>query len=103
MKHSEQLNSLLSRYFSRKLGPDDLRKELKKQTEEGREFMIREAQLKSIDTISLSSSEADSKKCHRGILAVEAPKEAGNCTTIELNLNSIESLRQHYKGICRRH
>jgi hypothetical protein len=97
LQYSEQLNSLLSDYFRRYLSPEDLCRELKKQKEEAREFMIREAQFRLLDTISLSSSEIDFERQRGGILAVEALKAEGNYTNVELNLNSIESLLRQYR------
>jgi len=97
LKYSEQLDSLLADYFTGKLSPDDLWRELKKHKEEGRGFVIREAQLRLIDTISLSGSEPDFEKRRSAILAAETLKDEGNYAALELGLNSIESLRQQYR------
>jgi uncharacterized protein YjaZ len=97
MKYSEQLTSWLADYFTGELGIEELWRELKQQKEEGREFMIREAQLKLIDAIKLMSSQADFAKIRSGILTLETLKNEGNYTTLEAELNSIESLCQQYQ------
>jgi len=97
LKHSQHLASVLSDYFTAKLTPEDLWKELRTQKEEGREFLLREAQLKLIDAINLSGSERDFDRQRRGILAVETLKSEPNYTALEQSLGSIQNLRRQYK------
>jgi len=97
LKHTEALASMLADYFTGELSPEDLWRELKKQKEEGRGFMLKEAQLKLIEAITLSSSEADFERERRGILAVETIKDEGNYTNLETSLESIASLRRQYR------
>ena len=96
LKYSQHLASVLSDYFTAKLSPEDLWQELRKQKEEGREFLLREAQLKLIDAINLSGSERDFDRQRRGILAVETLKSESNYTALEQSLNSIQNLRRKY-------
>jgi hypothetical protein len=96
LKHSQHLASILSDYFTAKLSPEDLWQELRKQKEEGGEFLLREAQLKLIDAISLSGSDRDFDRQRRGILAVETLKSEGNYTALEQSLDSIQNLRRQY-------
>jgi hypothetical protein len=96
VKYSQQLASILSDYFTGKLSPEDLWKELKTQKEEGREFLLREAQLKLIDAINLPGSENDFDRQRRGILAVETLKSENNYTALEQSLDFIQNLRRQY-------
>jgi len=98
LKHLQYLTSVLSDYFTAKLSLQDLWKELRTQKEEGREFLLREAQLKLIDAINLSGSERDFNRQRRGILAVETLKSESNYTTLEQSLNSIQNLRRQYRS-----
>lgn len=97
LKYSQRLVSILADYFTDKLSPEDLWKELRMQKEEGREFLLKEAQLKLIDAINLASSEKDFDRQRSGILAVETLKDEGNYTSLEQSLDSIQNLRQQYK------
>lgn len=96
VKYSRQLAYLLSDYFTGKLSPEDLWTELKRQKEAGREFLLREAQLKLIDAIKLAGSELDFDRQRRAILAVETLKDENNYTAVEQTLDSIQNLRRQY-------
>ncbi len=97
LRNSEQLTPLLADYFTGKIRPEDLWQELKKQKDAGKEPMVKEAQARLIDAMSLSSADADFARARSGILALETIKESGNYTTLELRLNSLETLRQQYR------
>lgn len=97
LKYSQHLASVLSDYFTARLSPEDLWKELRKQKEEGREFLLREAQLKLIDAINLAGTERDFDRHRRGILAVETLKNESNYTALEQSLDSIQNLRRQYR------
>jgi hypothetical protein len=97
LKYSQHLASVLADYFTANLSPEDLWKELKTQKEEGREFLVREAQLKLIDAINLQGSERDFGRRCRGILALETLKNEGNYTNLEQSLSSIRNLRRQYR------
>jgi len=97
LKYLEQLTSLLAEYFTNEFSLDDLWKELKKHKDAGRVFMLFDAQLKLLEAISLSGSEADFDKVRRGILAIETLKEEGDYTALEQDMNSIDNLRRQYR------
>jgi len=97
LKYSRHLASVLSDYFTAKLSPEDLWKELRTQKEEGRGFLLREAQLKLIDAINLSGNERDFDRQRRGILAVETLKDESSYTALEQGLDSIQNLRRQYR------
>jgi hypothetical protein len=97
LKDSEQLAQLLSDYFTGKLSPEDLWMTLKGYKDEGKESMIREAQLGLVNALALESSDLDFERCRNGLLAVETLKGQGQYLDLERNLNSIQSLRQQYR------
>jgi len=97
LKYSEQLDSLMARYFTNDLSPDDLWKQLKEHKEAGREFMLKGAQVKMLDVLSLSSSDADFDRLRRGILAVETLKDEGDYSMLEQDLSRMENLRRQYR------
>ena len=97
LKHSEELTRLLSDYFTGKLSPEDLWMALKGYKDQGKEFIIKEAQLSLIDALGLESSDLDFERHRDGILAVETLKGEGQYLDLERNLNSIQSLCQQYK------
>ncbi|RLC62043.1 MAG: hypothetical protein DRI01_07520 [Chloroflexi bacterium] len=97
LKYSQHLASVLSDYFTAKMSPEGLWKELKIQKEEGREFLLREAQLRLIDAINLSGSERDFERQRRGILAVETLKSESSYTNLEQSLDTIQNLLRQYR------
>jgi hypothetical protein len=97
LKLSEELKFLLADYFTNKLGADELWLQLRKFKEDGKEFLIGEAQLRLIDAVSLGSNNIDFERCRAGILGCETLKEQNRYSELELNLDAIESLRQQYQ------
>ncbi|MBI2849314.1 MAG: hypothetical protein HYX88_04210 [Chloroflexi bacterium] len=96
MRSSGELNSLLSEYFNGDVSLDDFWKKLKVHQEEGRGFLVREAQARLIDTLRLQMTQFDFEERRKAILAMETIKGEGAYSTLELTLNSMESLRQEY-------
>jgi len=88
LQYSKQLADLLAEYFTNELSPDDLWKELKRHKNEGRGFILKDAQLRILDAMKLSSSDADIEKLRRGLLAVETIKEDGDYASLEHELES---------------
>jgi hypothetical protein len=97
LKYAGQLNSLLAEYYTNKLSPEDLWKELKKYKEEGQISMLPEAQLKLLETLNLSLSDADFENRRKAILAIQTLKDNADYLRLEQALKSIESIRQQYR------
>jgi len=97
LRDSEELIHLLSDYFTGKLTPEDLWMTLKGYKDQGKEFMLKEAQLSLINALGLESSDLDFERHRSGILAVETLKGEGQYLDLERNLDSIQSLRQQYR------
>ena len=97
MEGSEQLNSLLSGFYRGQIGSEDLWRRLKEYKEQGKESLLKEAQMKLVNSISLGNAVADFQKRKEGILAIEALKEDQNTSVLELSLNSLEVLQNRYR------
>jgi hypothetical protein len=97
MKDLEQLTSLLSGFYKSEITPEALWKELKDYKDMGKGYLLKEAQIKLIDSLSMAGDEIELQKRGRGILAIETLKENQNTATIEQSLDMIEGLRIRQK------
>jgi hypothetical protein len=95
MVDSEKVNSLLSEFYQGQIDPESLWKRLK---EEGKPSLLREAQIKLVDSLSFGSTPAELQRKRDGILAIETLKEEQNTSIVELNLNLIEDLQKRYRA-----
>jgi hypothetical protein len=94
MLDSEKVNSLLSEFYQGQINPESLWKKLK---EEGKPSLLKEAQLRLVDSLSFGSNPAELQRKREGILAIETLKKEQNTSTIELNLNRMEDLQKRYR------
>ena len=92
---SERADSLLSEFYRGQIDSDGLWKKLK---EEGKPSLLREVQIRLLDSLSFGSTPAELEKKRKGILAVEALKKQPNTSVIELNLSFLENLQKRYKA-----
>ena len=95
MVDSERVNSLLSEFYQGQIDPESLWKRLK---EEGRPSLLREAQIRLIDSLSFGSTPAELQRKREGILAIETLKEEQNTSIVELNLNLMEDLQKKHRA-----
>lgn len=86
-------DSLLSGFYQGKIDPESLWNRLKK---EGRPSLLKEAQTRLIDSISLGNTPAELQKRKEAILAVETLKKEQNTPVVELNLRMMEDLQKRY-------
>jgi len=93
MADSDRVNSLLSEFYQGQIDPESLWKRLKK---EGRPSLLREAQVRLIDSLSFGSTSAELQRRREGILAIETLKDEQNTSIVELNLNLMEDLQKRY-------
>jgi len=91
----EKVNSLLSEFYQGQIDPEKLWKRLK---EEGKPSLLREAQMRLIDSLNFGSTPAELQRKRDGILAIETLKEEQNTSVVDLNLNMIEDLQNRYKA-----
>ncbi len=94
MADSEKVNSILSEFYQGQIDPESLWKRLK---EEGKPSILKESQLKLIDSFSFGSTPAELKRKRDGILAIETLKKQQNTSVIEMNLNLAEKLQKRYQ------
>jgi len=92
---SEKVNSLLSKFYQGQIDPESLWKRLK---EEGKPSLLREAQMKLVDSLSFGSTPAELQRKKDGVLAIEILKKEQNTSIIELNLNLMEDLQKRYRA-----
>jgi hypothetical protein len=92
--NSEKVNSILSQFYQGQIDPENLWKKLK---EEGKQSLLREAQVRMVDSLSFGSSSAELQRKRDGILAIESLKQQQNTPAIELNLKRMEDLQKKYK------
>ncbi|MCK4402490.1 MAG: hypothetical protein KAV98_01795 [Dehalococcoidia bacterium] len=99
MRRSSELDSLLSQYFKGAISSEDLWIELKSLKEQCSESIVKEAQIKLVDTLRLQMSQEDFEQRRSAILAIETMKHEGKYSSLELVLISIEALRQKYTQV----
>jgi hypothetical protein len=95
MVDSEKVNSLLSEFYQGQIDPESLWKRLKR---EGKPSLLREAQVRLVDSLSFGSMPPELQRKRDGILAIETLKEEPNTSIIELNLNLMEDLQKRDKA-----
>ncbi len=95
MVDDEKVNSLLSGFYLGQIDSDNLWKKLK---EESKPSLLREAQMRLIDSLSFGTTPIELQRKWDGILAIETLKEEQNTSTVELNLNLMEDLQKRYKA-----
>jgi hypothetical protein len=93
MKESEKLRAFLAEFHRGELGSDELWQSLKG----SRPPLLREAQLKLIDSISLADSPSEFQKRRDGVLAIETLKEEQNTSMAEQALASIGAVQERSK------
>ena len=94
MVDSEKVNSLLLEFYQGRITPESLWQKLK---EEGKPPILREAQIKLIDSLSFGSTTAELYKRRDGILAIETLKEEPNTSIVELQINLMEDLQKRHR------
>lgn len=92
---SEKVDSLLSEFYQGQIDPENLWKRLK---EAGKPSLLKEAQVRLLDSLSFGSTPAELQRKRDGILAIETLKQEQNTPTIELNLKRIGDLQKRYRA-----
>jgi len=91
MRESEKVGSLLLEFHQGRIDPESLWKRLK---ETGKPALLKEAQERLIDSLTMGSAAAELHRKKDGILAIETLKEEQNTSVIELSLKLMEDLRR---------
>jgi hypothetical protein len=95
MVDAEKVNSILSEFYLGQIDPDNLWKKLK---EENNPSLLREAQVRLIDSLSFGSTSVELQRKRDGILAIETLKEQQNASIVELHLDLMEDLQKRHKA-----
>ena len=95
MLDSEKVNSLLSEFYQGQIDPEGLWNRLKN---EGNPSLLREAQVRLVDSLRFGIPAAELQRNREGILALETLKKEQNTSVIELNLNRMEELQKRYRA-----
>jgi hypothetical protein len=95
MLDSEKVDSLLSEFYQGQIDPESLWKRLK---EEGKPSLLREAQLRLVDSLGFGITPAELQRKRDGILAMESLKKGQNTSVIELSLKRMEDLQKRYRA-----
>ncbi|MHC1578238.1 MAG: hypothetical protein ACXQTH_00615 [Dehalococcoidia bacterium] len=95
VRDSEEVNSLLLEFHQGHIDPESLWKRLK---EQGKPSLLREAQVRLIDSLTMGSATGELQRKKDGILAIETLKEEQNTSIIELNLKLMEDLRERHRA-----
>jgi hypothetical protein len=95
MLDSEKVDSLLSEFYQGQIDPESLWKRLK---EEGKPSLLREAQLRLVDSVGFGITPAELQRKRDGILAMESLKKGQNTSVIELSLKRMEDLQKRYRA-----
>ncbi len=91
IKGMEKLRDLLSKFYKGELTPEELANKL-----ENKEFLIKEAQLKIIDSLSLQISSPDFKKRGKALLTLEKTKAQGKYQQLKTEINFLGELIKKY-------
>jgi hypothetical protein len=95
MVDSERVNSLLSEFYQGQIDAESLWKRLK---EESRPSLLREAQIRLIDSLNFGSTPVELQRRREGILAIETLKGEQNTSIVEQNLNMMEDLQKRHSA-----
>lgn len=97
IKGMEKVKSMLSDFYQEKLTPEDFVQKLKTCAPEQRNFLIKETELKLIDSFSLQISASDFVKRGKCILALERAKTANKHAQVKAEINFLGSLIKKYR------
>lgn len=93
IKDEEKIKLLLTEFYRGDLEKDRLLQELKN----SKPPLLREVQLKIVDSLGLKSSPGNFQQRMDGIIAIETLKKKKNITAIKSMLNSIKTLQKKYE------
>ena len=97
IKALDELGSLLSAYYKGEVDSEGLWKELKGRKEEGKGYLLKEAQIRLMESLGLGSADSELQRRREGVLAIETIKEEQNITALEAGLNSLIVLKKRYR------
>lgn len=96
MRDSEVVDSLLAGFYRDEFDSEGLWRRLKEVHEAGKGHLLREVQLRLIDSLSLNSGSADVQRRKEGVLALEGLKDEQHTSALEGGVNAIADLQRRY-------
>jgi hypothetical protein len=92
---SVKVDSILSEFYQGQIDSESLWKRLK---EEAKPSLLKEAQMKLIDSLSFESTPVELQRKRDAILAIETLKGEQNTAIVEQNLNLVGDLQSRYRA-----
>jgi hypothetical protein len=92
---SEKVDSILSEFYQGQIDSESLWKRLK---EEAKPSLLKEAQIKLIDSLSFESTPGELQRKRDAILAIETLKGEQNTAIVERNLDLVGDLQRKYRS-----
>ena len=99
LSYEREVEDFLAPFFAGTSSADELWQQVKDRVQkEGSDF-LRRTQHRLLDSIRLSTSDADFKRYSDTLLGLETLKDSSSYSTIEMLLGSIASLRQRHADV----
>jgi hypothetical protein len=95
MRDSEKVNSILSGFYQGQIDPESLWKKLK---DEGKPSLLREVQVRMVDSLGFGTSSTELQKRRDGVLAIESLKKERNTSMVEMNFRRMGDLQNKYRA-----
>lgn len=96
MKDNEALSTLVSDYFKGDLTTDDLWQKLKGYKDTGRVDVLKDVQIKILDSVRFNMGEEELNRQKKGLIAVESLKEQPDMTLLEQGFDGLANLKRQY-------
>jgi len=98
MRNSDKIDAILSEFYSSKIDADGLWEKLKDHISHGgNASLLRDIQIRLIDSLKLESPREDFIKRADAVLAIETIKDVQNTSAVEQCLHSLNKLRKNYE------
>jgi len=92
---SEKADSLLAEFYRGEISPEEMWQRLK---QENRPSLLREVQLKLLESLHFKTSSVELRKRRDAVLAVESLKQERNIPAIEQSFKLLEELPKRYQA-----
>ncbi|MBE0479849.1 MAG: hypothetical protein IBX68_02600 [Dehalococcoidia bacterium] len=89
----EELGVILSEFYRGDIDSEGLWRRLREYKDKGKVYLLKEAQIKLLDTLSATSAPVEFKRRKDGILAVESLKDEQNMAVVEQAMAAIDGLQ----------
>lgn len=97
LKAFEELGVILSDFFSGRMDSDGLWSKLKEYKDSGKDYVLKEAQIRLIDSMVLGTTGDELRKRKEGIIGVESLKKHQNTSVLERGFDALDGLHKQYK------